>query len=418
MSGKRCARLRVIFGIDDARKMILPNGISDSVDALIKEVQFAFQLIEDIRLQYKDNDFNEFLNLTLTSELEDLSTIKVVYVEKSEQTVERSQSPLPVLDDCSSVMSGDTDDTVISSLSTRTQAWPKVFQIPQFSSETELQLEKGNAEYRKKKMILTVSSKTKSDILQKLAEEIFRFKAYPQDANFCEVSEALIKKHPCLQEPGSYNGCSGWKQRLKYKMGNYRTQMKLYGCPELAVNSVKNKAREGDSVYPAKNVKKAKRAEANYLPDLPQGETPESLEADREMLMREAKKRNNERVIRELMAKTFAYRRHEVVKEQPRVEDFMKRWPALFKVNEINAEFLRITTIPLQSKFLAQLDKYTNKLTSIIRHKGGAAHYKTASFIQAVDQKNDVNIRREFVLRSLIIYLGEDDKDLIKEYLL
>lgn len=37
------------------------------------------------------------------------------------------------------------------------------------------------------------------------------------------VAEALIKRHPCLSEPGSFNGCYGWKQRLKTIMGNYRT---------------------------------------------------------------------------------------------------------------------------------------------------------------------------------------------------
>jgi hypothetical protein len=56
---------------------------------------------------------------------------------------------------------------------------------------------------------LTQSSKTNSDILEKFAEEIFKFKAYPTDADFSDVAEALIQKHPCLSEPGSYNGCYG-----------------------------------------------------------------------------------------------------------------------------------------------------------------------------------------------------------------
>ena len=81
-----------------------------------------------------------------------------------------------------------------------------------------------------------------SDILKRVAEEIYHYKAYPEDAHFCAAAEALIKKHPCLKEPGSFNGCYGWKQRLKYKMANYRTQLKLQGCPELCVNSLKSKA--------------------------------------------------------------------------------------------------------------------------------------------------------------------------------
>lgn len=123
---------------------------------------------------------------------------------------------------------------------------------------------------------LTLSSKTKSDILEKVAEEIFKYKAYPTDADFSDVAEALIKKHPCLSEPGSYNGCCGWKQQLKTKMGNYRTQLKGIGCSELLANSLKFKAPE--DALPTKKVKRPRRREANHIPDIPTGETPDKLE--------------------------------------------------------------------------------------------------------------------------------------------
>ena len=82
-----------------------------------------------------------------------------------------------------------------------------------------------------------------------------------------------------MKEPGSFNGCYGWKTWLKYKMGNYRTQLKLQGCSELAVNSLKSKvATDG---FPAKKVKKPKRAEANFYPSFPTGETKASQEKER-----------------------------------------------------------------------------------------------------------------------------------------
>lgn len=123
---------------------------------------------------------------------------------------------------CNDFVSTQSDDrellsTLSSSVSTRTQMWPRDFPIPTFSYDTELQLEKGNAEYRSNMTRMTLSSKTKSDILEKVAEEIFKYKAYPKDADFSDVAEALIKKHPCLSVPCSYNGCYGWKQRLKTK---------------------------------------------------------------------------------------------------------------------------------------------------------------------------------------------------------
>lgn len=95
-------------------------------------------------------------------------------------------------------------------------------------------------------------TKIKSDILEKVCDEIYKYKSYPSSANFCEVSEACIKKHPCLAEKGSFNGCYGWTQRLKMKMGNLCTQLKSLGCPEYLVNSLKTKA--SDHAFPAKKM--------------------------------------------------------------------------------------------------------------------------------------------------------------------
>ncbi len=37
---------------------------------------------------------------------------------------------------------------------------------------------------------------------------------------------------------------------------------------------------------------------------------------------------------------------------------------------------MRITTVPLTSKFIGQLDKYTDDLLKVFRHKGGTAGQK------------------------------------------
>ncbi|KAK7929737.1 hypothetical protein WMY93_006132 [Mugilogobius chulae] len=249
-----------------------------------------------------------------------------------------------------------------------------------------------------------------------VAEEIFKFKAYPTDADYSEVAEALIKKHPCLSEPGSYNGCYGWKQRLKTKMGNYRTQLKGTGCSELLVNSLKSKTPE--DALPAKNVKRPRRGEANHIPDLPTGETQEKLENERLSLLTDIKKRDNRAVIKDKMAKTFSLRRREIVEKELGVEELRERWPALFTVDEINAEFLRITTVPLQTRFLASLDKHYSKLIELIRRKGGVIREKTQEILKVLDLSLEANIKRECLLKCLILYLGEDPNQMIKEYLI
>ncbi|XP_077953602.1 uncharacterized protein LOC120826975 [Gasterosteus aculeatus] len=126
-------------------------------------------------------------------------------------------------------------------------------------------------------------------------------------------------------------------------------------------------------------------------------------------------KNNNRQTIKEKMAKTFGYRRQEIVHKQPSIEDMLTRWPALFQMEEINAEFMRVTTVPLETKFLAQLDKHTSKLLEVIRSKGGRVKELTKATLQVLDETVDITIRRECIFKSLMIYLGEPVHHLIKD---
>ena len=80
-------------------------------------------------------------------------------------------------------------------------------------------------------------------------------------------------------------------------MGNSTTKLRSLGCPEVTVNSVKQKKPEESS--PARNVKKPRKAELNYLPPYPTGETQESLEQERSLIIDESKQRDNAKIISE-----------------------------------------------------------------------------------------------------------------------
>lgn len=136
-------------------------------------------------------------------------------------------------------------------------------------------LRQGNEKFLKDGIPLT-SPSVKSDILERLAEAMFSYTAYPNDPQRAAVAQALIEKHPCLREPGSFNGCYGWQQSLRYKCANYRSKLKAHGNPEVLINTLKHK-QEGDR-KPAKNIKKPRKSEVNYLPPHPAGETDDSLE--------------------------------------------------------------------------------------------------------------------------------------------
>ena len=53
---------------------------------------------------------------------------------------------------------------------------------------------------------------------------------------------------------------------------------------------------------------------------------------------------------------------------------------------QINAEFIRVTTVPLETKFLAQLDKHSHKLLEVIRSKGGRVKEQTTRTLQVLDE--------------------------------
>ncbi|XP_051778517.1 uncharacterized protein LOC127526633 [Erpetoichthys calabaricus] len=345
-------RLRIILGEDDARKLILPAGISDSIEELCQEIKTNFGVEQDLPLQYQDPDFgNEFINLTSISEINDKATLKVVYLytlQLQSFTEDEAVTGQPVAVQSPthsfSSFAADTDNTKPasssgSSPSTRLSVWPSVFTVPRFSYEAELQLEKANAEFSAGGTNLTPSPKLKSHLLERLAEEIIKFKVYPTDNDLNEVAEAFVKKHPCLREQGSFNGCYGWKISLKYKMANLRTKLRGLGCAEVMVNSLKNKAQ--DKSQAALNVKKPRRAEVNYCLQYPKGETTDSLEKERIALLSEIQKRNNDHIVTMKMEKTFSYRRQEVIQGQPLIADFKSRWPTLFTQKEVHVLYCK-----------------------------------------------------------------------------
>ncbi|XP_047216228.1 uncharacterized protein LOC124865291 [Girardinichthys multiradiatus] len=206
--------------------------------------------------------------------------------------------------------------------------------------------------------------------MEKLADYMYSYTPYPTGLQIGEVAEALVRNHPCLTELGSRNGWLGWMYSLKYKMGNYRSKLRNLGFPEVACNSLKNK--HPDDWSPAKNIKKARKGEVVFLPHYPAGDCKEQQELDRNQLIAESKKRDST-VIKDLMSRTFAHRRHDVVRLQMSISDIKDRWPALFDVSQISAEFQRITTLNLEPKFMAMLDIYTPKLLSLFQSRKCAA---------------------------------------------
>lgn len=345
-------KFKIVLGDSDSLKLTLPFGIPKSVEEFKSEIRKQCGVTGDFRLQYLDTDFDDFLNLTSTVDLQDKGTVKVVTQSlamlsaydvcslSSADTDIRSSTSSPT--PSSSSLSPTTSDVASVSASElslssklRSETWPTNFPIPTFPYEVELELQKAHEDFLNDGTSLNIDSKPKlkSEILKSLAAEIVKYKVYPKSEEYEEVAKALIMKHPCLQEKGSVGGFYGWKISLQWKMGNYRRTLRAAGCSEVKINSLKHK--HGENTNP-NQVKKPKRAEVNFYPDYPAGENKQSLEEERLALLSEVQKKDNHQIIKHKMEKTFVYRRHEVIEDMPLMVDFKSRWPALFSEYEVN----------------------------------------------------------------------------------
>uniref|UniRef100_A0A3B4XI75 Uncharacterized protein n=1 Tax=Seriola lalandi dorsalis TaxID=1841481 RepID=A0A3B4XI75_SERLL len=213
----------------------------------------------------------------------------------------------------------------------RPDPWPSAFDIPDFSVDVNFRLRQGDLACMQEGIRMDVSRDMKHVILERLAEAMYKYTAYPTEEHCQEVAAALIAKHPCLKEAGSPTGYCGWKNSIKFKMGNFRTKMRRSGMADVTVNGNKRKRDFPEGAPSCSNIKRAKRSETNFLPNFPDGENADSLESVRRQLENEAKKRLPDSAdVKKMMDKTFALRRKEVVEEQPPVKRMMERWPVLF----------------------------------------------------------------------------------------
>ncbi|XP_028323950.1 uncharacterized protein LOC114476544 [Gouania willdenowi] len=121
------------------------------------------------------------------------------------------------------------------------------------------------------------------------------------------------------------------------------------------------------------------------------------------------------------MARTFGYHRQEIVNSEPSTKEVKERWPALFQQEESSAEFLRITTRPLETTFVAQLDEHAAKLMEVVRRKGGAIGDNAAGILHDHDEASsngslNASTRRQCLLKLLMVFLGDPVDAIIKEH--
>ncbi|KAL3977651.1 dopamine receptor D5 [Sarotherodon galilaeus] len=331
--------LRVHVSPKLIRKIQL-STLPESVKQLQDELQAK---LDDFAIQYEDPDFgNTLCNLMDINELPaGRAVLHLIWEENA------SASPAQTPSDHSSISSLDTasmssessfsPSSYTQTYMRSTSQWPNPFPIPTFSYG--LKLRKGNEVYEKAGANLSVTRDIKMENLDKLAQEMFAIKAYPDKNEITSVAQQLVSKHPCLKEPSNGTGYDGWATSIKFKLGNYRSKLSQAGCRE-----------EDDSGSNRFSLKNPKRGEVNFVPDAPENYNDfNSLENERCILEDEMKKRDkNMALITQKMDITFSLRRKEVVEMQPLVKEMQLRWPALFLKEQVSNIVQHRRTISLE----------------------------------------------------------------------
>ncbi|KAA0714574.1 hypothetical protein E1301_Tti018620 [Triplophysa tibetana] len=400
--------LRVSVTTDVAIKVTLtkrPESVKELINILREKAKPRLDF--EFTLHYEDPDFGGQLSCLLDiQELPEKVTLKIIRSER----------------DTSSCASSDTDILPLVPISQRQKSWPDIFSVPTFSYEVEHVLEKGNSAFATSAKTLKLTRSQKHNILENMAALMYDFKPYPSENDVGMAAEALVTAHPCLKEPGSVSGWYGWKMSLKFKMGDYRGKLSRSGCLEVSVNAGKRSKNYPDKEHPHSNIKRARRAEVNFLPNLPKGESQASLEEMRLQIMDEVQKsQQNLRLIEKLMQKTFALRRLEIIQENPQVKDFLGKWPPLRIESQLCAEFQRITNVNLRNQFYAVLDQHTPRLMALYRQKAARTGKISEALrdilkIYELQEVHDVNMKRTLALRALPVYLREEDPQFFKTW--
>ncbi|KAM9817836.1 sterile alpha motif domain-containing protein 3-like [Syngnathus typhle] len=395
--------VRVIVGENDIRKVRLP-GRPASVEALIAVLKSQLTLDYDFLLHYEDPDFKDFCNLSNIDDLPECGTVKIVSLESVIVTLSPLlNSPLSSPSALSTTSSADT----LRPQSTSREPWPSEFEMPYLSVDIEYRLRQGNLIYLKENKRMKVTRDIKHDILQKLAEEMYKYTAYPEDKHYTDVAKALIAKHPCLRESGSSTGYSGWVNSLKFKMGNLRSKLRNCGMADVVCNTSKRQNGDGSS---RKGIKRPRRSETNFLPNFPEGHDEEVLEQKREILLCEMKKKKPHlALVNELMNQTFSLRRKEIVEDKPPIQQMLGRWPALFTKQQVLAEFTRVASKDLEKEFFQSLDGFVPRLLELFKAKKGSVGQTLERILAQIETStHDDFTTLTVVLKCLPVFFGDD----------
>lgn len=202
--------------------------------------------------------------------------------------------------------------------------WLSKFQLPsRFSASVELGLKAGY-----------LTPNQKSELVRDICMSINNFTTNPKRSEREWIAKQIIAKYPCMAGKILVDSDTEWGY-LEVKIFN---RMKKIQKPKRLAGT-----SEGDGGPSKAKKQKTKMHIWSEQPDMPEGETLETLRTyaneNREEVKRNPKK---QKLHKDFMDKTFALRRHDILTAPKLVKDVLLEYPSLKNFIHLKAELCRI----------------------------------------------------------------------------
>lgn len=201
--------------------------------------------------------------------------------------------------------------------------WLSKFHLPsRFSASVETGLKAG---------FLTANQK--SEFVREVCISINHFTSHPKKTEREFIAKQIIAKYPCMASKVLVDSDTEWGY-LELKIFN---RMKKIQKPKRLAGT-----RDSQS-DPKPKKQKTKTHTWSAVPDLPEGESVDSLRTYANENLDEIKKNpKKHKLHKEFMDKTFALRRRDILTAPKLVKDVLKEYPSLTNFTHLKAELCRI----------------------------------------------------------------------------
>ncbi|XP_056608379.1 sterile alpha motif domain-containing protein 3-like isoform X1 [Triplophysa dalaica] len=237
---------------------------------------------------------------------------------------------------------------------------PVVIVIPTFPKDVQTRLDA--------KESCQKVPKIRHKIIRVLYEIMAEYTMYPTNAEYIQVAKALIVKYPFLRDKEG-NGYHTWHMSLKRKYKAERAPL----VSDSEVRKLKEKFGHKNQSKATSASSRLCRKPASVASDICVGEDLMSVEAHVKVLQSECSKTHPDvSSVKDLMARTFSWRRREVTEGMP-VDDVLKKYPYLRMPSGLFNEVDQIH--PSTSSFCARFrDCFTAVLPNVLKLAKGQSH--------------------------------------------